>query len=583
MSVRARQSRFRWVRRSDGTRRRGAILVLSAICMVFLMGLLAFAVDLGYIMTVQTELKRATDAAALAGAGELVQGPDVAQVEAFEFLARNPVAAVNLAEDPEFEQKLALLLAEHEEEFTAEAGMWDSELRRFSASGTYPSALRVEAVHNNAPLFFARVFGLDDFDVRAESIARFQPRDIVLVLDFSASMNDDSELRRIKEYGESVRSTVESNLQQIYQELGSPDYGDLEFPPQYYTQVGQPPAQPNEPQITVTFKNREIYVTSTKDLSNVVMEFTDGSRQKIEGISGLTGTFAGTGWNANKKIRRCWIKSGQNDSGEGPGYGERFEDTTENIMAKFGLDSVPYPYPSGSWESYIDYVKNNSYVEGAGYRKMYGHMTLINYWLEQKPEYSQTPDLWKVSAQPVTQVKDAVGVFFQFIQEVDTEDRVGLVVYNSSDQTALVEHHLTDDFSSVQSTVTQRQAGHYDRYTNIGDGLGDAIDELLTNSRPGAFKMIVLMTDGQANRPYSTWYARSYVLEQAQRAAQQRYPIFALSLGMGADQSLMADIAAATEGKHFAIDGGATVVDYEPELVEKFRTIADHRPLVLVK
>lgn len=39
--------------------RKGAILVLSAFLMVFLMAIIAFAVDLGYIMNVQSELKRA--------------------------------------------------------------------------------------------------------------------------------------------------------------------------------------------------------------------------------------------------------------------------------------------------------------------------------------------------------------------------------------------------------------------------------------------------------------------------------------------------------------------------------------------
>ena len=48
----------------------------------------------------------------------------------------------------------------------------------------------------------------------------------MLVLDYSASMNDDSELRRISEYGEGVRETVEANLLQIYQDLGSPTYGN---------------------------------------------------------------------------------------------------------------------------------------------------------------------------------------------------------------------------------------------------------------------------------------------------------------------------------------------------------------------
>lgn len=78
--------------------------------------------------------------------------------------------------------------------------------------------------------------------------------------------------------------------------------------------------------ISVIFENAKIDVKSpAKDLSNVVLEFTDGSTQRFEGLSGHTATFAGTGENAGKKIARAWIKAGPNFSGDGPGYGERFE------------------------------------------------------------------------------------------------------------------------------------------------------------------------------------------------------------------------------------------------------------------
>lgn len=563
--------------------RRGAILVLTALFMVFLIGLLAFSVDLGYMMTVRAELKRATDAAALAGAGALIDGPQAAELRAFEFLARNPVASRTLLDGSDWKDRLAELRAQNQDNFEVQFGEWNTETRTFSASAFAPSAIRVVAKHNNAPFFFGRVFGHDTFNLEAESIAKYQPRDIVLVLDFSASMNDDSELRRITEFGEGTRSMVEANLQQIYQELGSPQYGSLQFVPEYYVQTGKAPTTGCEPQIVVTFRGSDVYVTSTKDLSNVVLQFSDGTKQKFDGLKGKTGTFKGTGGNANKRIDRCWVKSGCNQSGEGSGYGERFEDTPANIKAYFGLTNVPYPYPSGSWDDYISYVKSSSYVNKAGYRKKYGFLTLINYWLEQKPRNQDTPDLWMVSEQPVQQLKEATRMFFEYIQEVPTNDRISLVIYNSPNQTALVEHHLSDNFSGVLETVRQRQAGHYDHYTNIGAGVQHGIDELLANGRQGAFKMIVLMTDGVANRPNNTSEARAFALQQAQRAAENRLPIFTIGLGMEADTNLLVQMAEMTKGKYFIVNGGEYIVDYQADLVQKFREIADHRPLVLVK
>ena len=70
----------------------------------------------------------------------------------------------------------------------------------------------------------------------------------------------------------------------------------------------------------------EIDVKSCKDLSNVVLEFDDGSHFKFDGLGvGTEATFAGEGDHAGKRIVRAWIKAGDNHSGDGPGYGERFE------------------------------------------------------------------------------------------------------------------------------------------------------------------------------------------------------------------------------------------------------------------
>jgi Mg-chelatase subunit ChlD len=483
-------------------RRKGAILVFAAFMLIVMLAMLAFAVDLGYVMNVQTELKRATDAAALAGAGSLADGPDVARLQALDFMLRNPVAGRVVAEQENREALLAAWLAEHPDEFQVELGDWDPETKTFAQGDVLPSTIRVVASRNNASLFFGKILGQGTFSVTAESIARYMPRDIVLVLDFSASMNDDSELRRIHEYGEDVRETIEANLLQIYQELGSPTYGDMQFQPQYISST---------------------YNSTIKQTLGLL---------KYEGGS--------------------WVE-------------------------------VPYPYPSGSWDSYIDYVKSSSYLYYAGYRKKYGYMTLINYWLEQKPGHDQTPDLWKVSAQPVTAVKDAVGVFMEYIQEVDCKDRVGLVIYNSPSQTAVLEYPLTDDFAQIENTAEHRQAGHYDQYTNIGAGIYQARLELASHARPGAFKMIVLMTDGQANRPSNESYAKSYVLQQAQAVAGEKYPIVTVSLGNAADTDLMQQVADITKGIHFNVPGGESVVDYREDLLAVFRKIANDRPLALVK
>lgn len=60
-------------RRSSVRTRRGVILLLTAFLIAFLVGIVAFAVDLGYVLSVQTEMRRSADAAATAAAWDLFE------------------------------------------------------------------------------------------------------------------------------------------------------------------------------------------------------------------------------------------------------------------------------------------------------------------------------------------------------------------------------------------------------------------------------------------------------------------------------------------------------------------------------
>jgi hypothetical protein len=301
--------------------------------------------------------------------------------------------------------------------------------------------------------------------------------------------------------------------------------------------------------------------------------------------------FAGTGSYSNRSIRYVQVYSGYNSSNQSSSnrYVEVFNfDSsviTSVLKTALGLDGVPYPYPSGSWSSWINYCRSsNEYNHTEGdYRYRFGYMNWVNYLLEDKPQHSQTPDLWKVSAQPITAVKEGVDVFIDFMQRVDINDRVGLVVYTSSNETAKLETTLTYDLETIADITWARQAGHYHRLTNIGDGLKMARQELENEARGGAFKMIVLLTDGLANLPYNESFAANYVRSQAALCRDKKYPVFTISLGTGADQDLMEDMADMTNGRHFNIPGGRPVAQYEADLIEAFRRIASERPLELVQ
>ena len=71
------------------------------------------------------------------------------------------------------------------------------------------------------------------------------------------------------------------------------------------------------------FDGTSVMVYSGQDLSNVVLQFEDGSEQKFDELEvGPSANFTGDGEYSGKTIIGCWIKSGDNASGDGPGKGQ---------------------------------------------------------------------------------------------------------------------------------------------------------------------------------------------------------------------------------------------------------------------
>jgi Flp pilus assembly protein TadG/Mg-chelatase subunit ChlD len=562
-------------------------VVFSAFLMVMMMAMLALSIDVGYIFTMQTQLQRAVDAAALAGAQDLVHGLEQAENRATEYLVRNPVgSSMTFIDENQLAANVAAFKSQHASDLTIQYGNWNPTTGTFTPTTANPSALTVTMTYPNMPFFFGKVLGKDTFSITASATAMYQPRDIVLVLDYSASMNDDSTFAAI---GRLSREVVEGSLLNCWNDLGPPTYGNLTFTPQWAVAQGVPEnTSQGIPHITVEYRNTQVYVTSTKNLTTVRLQFSNNATQSFSPSNTQTGTFAGTGSNANLRITKVWVRSWNNSKAFGAN-GELFDFTSNTTFLKaLGLDTVSYPYPNGgSWNDYINYcISSSSQNYNAGYQYKFGGMNLMNYWLEKYPAYSQVPDLWKVRAEPLYGLKYAVNVFADFIQSVDSQDRVGLVIYNAPDGNALVEIPLTTDVQSVVTRVYQRQAGHYHSYTNIGAGMKAGREHLDSSARPNAFKMMVLMTDGLANwynGQYNVTAANNMVAQEAALAAARKYRIMTIALGVDADTSSMQSVASTTGGTYFRVPGGANHQVMHDQLYDAFKDIADARPLLLVK
>ncbi len=164
-------------------RRRGHMVVLFAVLLVLALAMLAFAIDTGVMMVAQTELQRSADSAVLAGAS-ILSNEDLTEAdvidEATSFLTANGVASKDLDDD-----------------LVIEFGVWDTDTRTFSTTDfADATALRIQINSRENSLFFGSALGTGAFSTTIDAIAvtnaSDKERDIMLVLDCSGSMDNDS-------------------------------------------------------------------------------------------------------------------------------------------------------------------------------------------------------------------------------------------------------------------------------------------------------------------------------------------------------------------------------------------------------
>ncbi|MEX1041613.1 MAG: pilus assembly protein TadG-related protein [Pirellulaceae bacterium] len=599
--------------------RKGVFIVLAAILMVVLFAFLSFGIDTGLIALEQSRLQNGADAAALAASQEITANVQIAGEEGQDVNSISIAAARQMAVDIA-EANGVYINPERDVTFGKRTynpgnGEWTT-----TWGDTPYNVVKVEPRRDNhdmsardsrVPLSFGWAVGVPTVPLRASAVSFVEARDMVVVLDFSASMNDDSQYAALNRFSQ---DSIEGNMRDIADSLTA-NLGNLSFDQQYLTIVGQPQQGGGGAQITVTFGDREVIIESSKDLSNVVLEFENGYRYKFDGLSGKTGTFRGVGGYNGRRIVGCWVKSGNNASGDGPGYGERFRDTNEAVRAQFGLDNISYPYSSGSWNEFIDFCRNDNDLRNAGTRHKFGKYNFVNFLLKHKYHHHHTNELWRTPHYPFTAVKDGFSLFLSFLEDLDFGDEVGIVSYDDNsriEQTlsdngvsaSLNGNLISDDYDTLDTIQRHKQAGHYATFTAMGSGVDSATDMLMNHSRHGARPTMVLMTDGLANRHpgnfslpgdwdwdeftdydgdgnsnYSS-HNRSvqYVFYQAIQAHRQGITIHTMSVGASADRQLMTAIAHACGGIHISVPGGATVAELEEQMMAAFGQIAARVP-----
>jgi len=199
--------------RKHSTARRGAIIVYVALLLMILLGFAAFALDLGQIADAKVQCQNAADAAAIAGARTLDGRAGGNQANA-------TAAALATATGNRI---LATVIAAAEVSVRHGAYHYNAGAQTFAAQfpPTPPDNYNLTEVTitHPVPTILAGLFGIYSSTVHATSTAAHDPRDIAIVLDYSGSMNNESDLWNCESYLGSA-SNSPNNTDPVFPQFG---------------------------------------------------------------------------------------------------------------------------------------------------------------------------------------------------------------------------------------------------------------------------------------------------------------------------------------------------------------------------
>lgn len=598
----------RRLQRAQSRRRKAVVAVFTAVMGLLLLAFAALAVDVGAMYSTRADLQRAADAGSMAAASVLsglVQGEAAlaARTAARDAVEQNLVLGRAVTVD---DSDITIGRAN----FNADTGQFNFTPTDLLADAVRVRVRQTEGSPNGpAPLYFAKAFGRTSANIEAEAIAFLGPRDIAITVDTSGSTNDDSELRHYLLTPINLRDVwgglPNNNPVAIGEDdlLAPPDpmsgAGELEGPAWGFMRDLGWGTELDPDDYDPTTDGGLIKLQYDRDWNDVTLSaylaLQGYSPAEIVAINSRQYDANGTYdervavalgfafWNSGM-AGGLWESRGvpAGQTGNGNTYIAASElEWSETLFDNSVSDS------RNIWRDYINnYVsRSNTAMAGANsaFRYRYGVKTFVNYLLERRTTYAQTPELADTDAQPVKAVKDAVSFMVGLIDGMQTSDQMSLVVYAT---TAHLEVPLTDEFHLVSERINQMQAGYYDTLTNMGGGLQAAIAAITgEGARAMSQKVIVMMSDGVANVDADGHWGESggaaHALALAEQAADMGIQIHTISFGAAADQAIMAQIAAMGHGKHFHAEG--TIEEYSAGLADIFQTIGMSRTVELIQ
>ena len=581
---------------SHESRKKGTVIAMVAVLTPVLVGSAALAIDVGLIVNAKADLQRAADAGAIAGAIALSHAGlsensfDVARAAAKDYVERNPVMGKTVTLDTQIDVEFGRAT------YNSQAAKYG-----FAPTTDTPEAVRVRVRMSesspNGPLslIMARVMGFNETGVEAVATATILPRDIAIVADVSGSQAYDSQLRRYK--------TRDINNFEIWDLLpgGSDDVPSLWDVSELPAEDGQSegPAwgfmktlaygdDVNADDYNPTRDSGLIRLREDRDWSSPSMrDFLTAEGYSAEEIGMIMNT---SGESQDQWALRVatalglaqWVSGrtgGLGDVENLPtiGDGDNRIESSELLWTEKFLDGSV----SESRDFWLNYIKETQDAPGGSeFDSRFGVKTVVDY-LAEDPWGIDIPQVRDAALQPLKAQKDAIVSLVEFLNDLDTFDMMALTVYRGSGGLAV---ELGDNLSNVSAALSKMMPAHpsYGRGTNIGDGIAAGTAELKSSRvRSHTKKLMILLTDGLANRAPSGWNAREWALHNARLAAEEGFQIAAISVGQGADKDLMAQIADIGSGIHFHAQG--SIEEYTAQLEQAFLQIGLRRQVQLIE
>lgn len=174
-----------------------------------------------------------------------------------------------------------------------------------------------------------------------------------------------------------------------------------------------------------------------------------------------------------------------------------------------------------------------------------------------------------------TALSAAVDSFIAGVEETPAREKLGLVSYSNDNVSCGITNYkstrdceLSDSSSGVAGAMDAISTRAFNGMTNISAGISSGI-QVLTNgstARPFAEKVMVLFTDGRFNEG-------PHPVDLAKAAASQKITIHTVTFGVGANQTDMQAVAAATGGDHYHAPSASALRDIFYEIGASMPTV----------